>query len=61
MGVGGDWPPRQISLPLSDVRSVAVQHVSAWKTTLVVVGGVIGVVVVATIIECSNPENAIVC
>jgi len=61
LGTAGEDTTRQVSLPLSDVRSVAVQRVSAWKTTLVVLGGVIGVLVVTTIVECSNPENAIVC
>ena len=61
LGTAGEDTTRQVSLPLSDVRSVAVQRVSAWKTTLVVLGGVIGVLVVATIVECSDPENAIVC
>jgi hypothetical protein len=65
VGTAGEDTTRQVSLPLSDVRSVDVKRVSAWKTTLAVVGGavgvMIGVAIVATIVECSQPENAIVC
>ena len=43
----------RVTLPLSQVQSVAVRKFSAEKTILVV-GGVLGVVVVAWLIDCSG-------
>lgn len=43
----------RVTIPLAEVQSVAVRKFSTGKT-LLVVGGVLGVVVIAWIIDCSG-------
>ena len=54
VGTAGEDTTSHVSLLLSDVQSVAVQKVSAGKTTLAVAGGLVVVLVIAYLIDCGG-------